>query len=236
MTQSVKEVRSSSPEPSTFDQNELSGQGFLLSRWQRVSTAGLFLGSLVFHLLNFGLIDDHFDRIARGRQIAQYGELPFRDFFDPGYFLTLFSSAAVQILFGDNLLGEALLNVVCFSVGFALTFVLLVRTTWSLSVAAVITALIIAVGSSRFYDYDKVLFYPLGIFLCWRYIDRTASRDLIALALGTVLAFWFRYDNGIFVACAAVVALFVVHWHNRVTFVRRLALYASVVVMASLPF
>ena len=235
MTQSVKEVRSSSPEPSTFDQNELGGQGFLLSRWQRVSTAGLFLGSLVFHLLNFGLVNDHFDRIARGRQIAQYGELPFRDFFDPGYFLTLFSSAAVQILFGDNLLGEALLNVVCFSIGFALTFVLLIRTTRSLLVAAVITALIIAVGS-RFYDYDKVLFYPLGIFLCWRYIDRTASRDLIALALGTVLAFWFRYDNGIFVACPAVVALVVVHWRNRVTFVRRLGLYASVVVMASLPF
>jgi len=205
-----------------------------LTSLQWACAAGLFLASCGFHLLTYGLVNDHFDRIARGRQIAQYGELPFRDFFDPGYFLTLFSSAAVQGLFGDNLLGEALLNVLCFSVGFVLTFVLLIRITRSLPTAAVVTALVIAAGP-RFYDYDKVLFYPLGIFLCWRYIDRTSPRDLIMLALGTAVAFWFRYDNGIYIACAAGVSLLVVHWGSRVTLAQRLGLYGAVVVVASLP-
>ena len=204
-------------------------------RHHGVAASAVFLGSCLFHLLIYGLVDDHFDRISRGRQIAQYGELPFRDFFDPGHFLTLFSSAAVQRVFGDNLLGEALLNVVCFSAGFTLVFLLLSRTARSVPFAMLLTALVVAAGP-RFYDYDKVLFYPLGVFLCWRYIDRPCARGLLALALGTVIAFWFRYDNGIYIACAAGVSLAVVHWDNRITLARRLGLYCGVVVLASLPF
>ena len=214
-------------------QSHSKNHGFALSRQQWLVGAGLFLGACVFHLLSYGLVNDHFDRIARGRQIVQYGEWPFKDFFDPGYFLTLFASATVQFLLGDNLLGEALLNVVCFSIGFTLTFVFLIRTTQSLPWAAVATLLVIAAGP-RYYDYDKVLFYPLGMFLCWRYIDRTSSQNLIALGLVTALAFWFRYDNGIFIAGAAVMALFVMHSRSR-TFARRLSLYAGVVVLGSLP-
>jgi len=195
----------------------------------------VFLSSCLFHLLTYGLIDDHFDRISRGRQIAQYGELPFRDFFDPGFFLTIFSSAAVQRVFGDNLLGEALLNIVCFSVGFTLVFLLLTRTARSIPFAMFVTALVVAT-EPRFYDYDKVLFYPLGVFLCWRYIDRPCPRDLIALGLGTAIAFWFRYDNGLYIACAAGVSLAVVHWDNRITLVRRLGLYSGIVVLVSVPF
>ena len=52
-------------------------------------------------------------RLARARQIAMYGDVPFRDFFDPGYFLTLYASAFVERALGDNLLGEMLLNVGC---------------------------------------------------------------------------------------------------------------------------
>ena len=214
-------------------QSQPESCGFALSRLQWLSGAVLFVGSCVFHLLSYGLVDDHFDRIARGRQIVQYGEWPFKDFFDPGYFLTLFASATAQFLFGDNLLGEALLNVVCLSIGFTLTFVVLIRTMQSLPLAAVVT-LLVMVSGPRFYDYDKVLFYPLGVFLCWRYIDRMSSQNLIALGLATALAFWFRYDNGIFIAGAAVVALFVMHFRSR-TFARRLVLYAGVVVLASLP-
>ena len=211
------------------------GQVSGLSRAHWLCATGLFLASSVYHLASYTNLNDHFDRISRGRQIAQYGELPFRDFFDPGYFLTLLSSATVQRLFGDNLLGEALLNVTCFSIGFTLTFLLLVRLTRSLPIAILVTALVIAAGP-RFYDYDKVLFYPLGIFLCWRYIDRTAARDLVLFALGTAVAFWFRYDNGIYIACAGGVALLVVHWDDRAAFAQRLALYGTVIVLASLPF
>lgn len=223
-----------SSRPLESRQTQSDDQVFVFSRSHRVVAAGLFLFSLIFNLLNYGLVDDHFDRISRGRQIAKYGELPFKDFFDPGYFLTLFSSAGVQTLFGDSLVGEALLNGVGFSVGFALTFLMLVRTTTSLPVAGVVTVLVMLAGP-RFYDYDKVLFYPLGVFLCWRYFDRTSVWNLVTLALATTCAFWFRYDNGIFIACGTAVGLFVVHWRSRVTFACRLALYAVVIVVMSLP-
>ena len=59
-----------------------------------------------FALATIALTNDHFGRISPARQIAQYGELPFRDFLDPGYFLTEFSSAALLRIFGDTLLGE----------------------------------------------------------------------------------------------------------------------------------
>ena len=93
---------------------ELQDHALELRGMHWVAAAGVFSVSCVLHLQTYGFINDQFDRISRGRQIVQYNELPFRDFFDPGYFLTLFTSAAVQVLFGDNLLGEALLNVGCF--------------------------------------------------------------------------------------------------------------------------
>ena len=47
----------------------------------------------VFTLATYTFSDDHFGRISPARQIARYGELPFRDYFDPGYVLTELSSA-----------------------------------------------------------------------------------------------------------------------------------------------
>src|SRR5262245_53925869 len=81
-----------------------------LSTRHRLMLCCVWAAAFVFSVSSYTLLNDHFDRISRARQIAQYGELPFRDFLDPGYFATEFSSAALQILLGDNLLGEMLLN------------------------------------------------------------------------------------------------------------------------------
>ncbi|HEU4693106.1 MAG TPA: hypothetical protein VFS23_32310, partial [Vicinamibacterales bacterium] len=61
----------------------------------------IWLAAFCFSFLTLEFVNDHFGRISPGRQIARYGELPFSDFLDPGYFLTELSSAAVQRLFGD---------------------------------------------------------------------------------------------------------------------------------------
>ena len=156
---------------------------------QPVWVISFFLVSCVFHLQTFSLTDDHFDRISRAHQIAQYGELPYRDFFDPGYFLTLFSSAAAQSVFGGVLLGEAVIAILGLSLGFSLTLLLLVQVTRSWPLAVLITGTVVF-AAPRFYDYDKVLFYSLGIFLCWRYIERTSLKNLALLGLGTAAAFW----------------------------------------------
>ena len=89
-----------------------------LSTWgERASYGAFALAAVDFCLRSLDLRNDQFGRISPGRQILTLGELPFRDFLDPGYFLTEFSSAAVQWLLGQNLLGELLLNALLIAAG-----------------------------------------------------------------------------------------------------------------------
>ena len=147
--------------------------------------------SLFFSLATYAFSNDHFGRISPGRQIARYGELPFRDFLDPGYFLTELASAAVQRVFGDNLLGEMLLTSSCVAAGAVIILWLVRRATGSLWLA-VVTAGLAVLTFRRPYDYDKFLFYPLGLLACWRYADRRRGRDLVVLAAVSVVAGLFR--------------------------------------------
>ena len=99
------------------------------SRRVRVIGALLWLGAFWLSLVTFAFTNDHFGRISPARQIAVYGELPFRDYFDPGYFLTELSTAGLMYLFGDNLLGEALLTTSFIATGTLLVFLLAHRLT-----------------------------------------------------------------------------------------------------------
>lgn len=169
-----------------------------------------FVAIFAFRLLSFNFTDDHFDRISRGRQILVWGDVPFQDFFDPGFFLTLYSSAAVQALFGYNLLGETLLTTICIAAGFTLALVLAQRISHSWAIAAAVT--LVAVGTMpRLYNYDKVLFLPLGLLLCWRYIDQPTWRRLSTLGVAIAVAGMYRPDNGVYVAIAALVAIAATH-------------------------
>src|SRR5262245_11886205 len=171
----------------------------------RLSCAGLGLGTFFFSLSTIILLDDHFGRISPGRQIAQFGDLPFRDYLDPGYFLTEFSSAAVQWAFGDNLLGEALLASAFIAIGTVLVFALARRASAS-SITALVAALLALLLFPRAYDYDKVLFLPLGVLLVWRYAEAPTNSRTWTLAAGVVAGSLYRYDTGVFIAGSAVVA------------------------------
>jgi hypothetical protein len=216
------------PEP------EVSG-GASGARGQRWLAALFGLAAFVFALATVSFTNDHFHRISSARQIAVYGEFPFRDFLDPGYFLTEFTSAALQRLLGDNLLGEWLLTS-AFIAGGAVTVLLLARRlsdSWSIALAVATLALL---SLPRTYDYDKVLFYPLGLLLCWRYIDDRRPRNLWILATGIVVSALFRYDTGVYLSCAAVTAIAIVHARDWRTAVNRVALFAAAVVCLALPY
>ena len=73
-----------------------------------------------------------------------------------------------------------------------------------LAVAAGVATLL---AVPRAYDYDKALLYPLGLLVIWRYVERRDWRRMIALAAVIVVAGLYRYDNGIYVAAAALVAV-----------------------------
>lgn len=173
--------------------------------------------------------NDHFARISPARQIARFGELPARDFLEPGYVLTEFASAAVQLIFGDNLLGEILLTASCIATGAVLTIALAGRFAPS-RVSMLLIGIAVVLSQPRAYDFDKFFFYPLGILLCWRYAERPVPGRLWLLAACAVVAGMFRYDNGVFVFIAGLVAIVTSQW--RVT--PRLRRHVGVFCLASL--
>jgi hypothetical protein len=196
---------------------------------------GVGLAALFFSLATMALTNDQFGRISPARQIARYGELPYRDFLDPGYILTEFSSAALLRVFGDTLLGEWLFTSLFMATGTVVVFVLAWRVSQS-SLIALTAAAIALLSLPRAYDYDKVLFYPLGVALCWRYADRRDRRVLWMLAAGLVLSALFRYDTGVYIGCAALTVIGITHAGDWITVVRRSALLVIAVTCLSLPF
>ena len=199
-----------------------------------MAAALLWVCSFLFSLATLDLLNDHFHRISSARQIAVYGDLPFRDFLDPGFFMTELASAALQRLLGDNLLGEALLVTAFFATGTVLVFLLVRRLSQSV-VLAIVAAVAALACAPRAYDFDKVLFYPLGLLLCWRYAERPGIGRLGTLAAGAVAGGLFRYDTGVYITAAAVVTLGVVHVPDWKATFRRAAALACLIVVCLTP-
>ena len=205
-------------------------------RFKTLSAFVLFwIVALVFCLGTLNLVDDHFGRISPGSEILVFGELPFRDFLDPGYFLTEFSSAAMQWLFGRSLVGELLLNALCIATGCLLVSVLTRRVTGSLA-GALATGALALLALPRAYDYDKVLFYPLGIWAGWRWLAQPRTGRLTVLAVTLVTAGLYRYDNGAFLLVATIAAVAVVWWDDHRQLLKRVgSLVLAVAVVSALP-
>jgi hypothetical protein len=201
----------------------------------RMAVAGFASLALALCLGTYEISNDHFDRIARGRQIRVHGELPFVDFFDPGYPATAYSSAAAQWLSGGALIGEMALNTAFMTIGTTIVFVLALRASRSYAIA-LLAALLSVLAIPRSYDFDKVLFYPLGLLLIWRYVRRRTIVDLGGLAVLVVVAASFRYDNGVYIWCAAVAALVALHVHEHRVLAHRLAWLGGLTVVCSIPF
>ena len=185
-------------------------------------------------LFRVHFLNDHFDRISRGRQILAHGDVPFADFRDPGYFLTLYVSAAAQAATGGGLLGEALVSSGAIATASALTFVLAQSASGSWIVALAAAALTVVVAP-RYYDYDKALFYTLGVALCWRFVDSPTHGRLAAAGFATGVAALFRYDNGLFLFVASVAAIFVRLFATPSRLVPALAMYIAAMTAAVLP-
>lgn len=196
--------------------------------------AAVWLALFSLLLLRVGFLNDHFDRISRGRQILAYSETPFADFRDPGYFLTLYVSAAAQWLTGGGLLGEAIVTSAAIATAGALAFLLASSASGSLAVG-LLAPLLMLIVPPRYYDYDKVVFYMAGLAACWRYLDVPTRKRLVVAAVVTALAALFRYDNGLYVFVACVTAIAIRRARDRASLASELLFYSGVVVLAALP-
>jgi hypothetical protein len=152
-----------------------------------------------------GFSNDEFGYLARARQI-QAGEVPFRDFNDPGWFLTDYAAAAAQSLGGYNLRSEAVLTIGMLAAGAALTFLLARRAAGSIVAALVAVAIHIAL-SPRHYNYPKIVLVAAGLALAWAYLDRPTTPRIAAFGALVGVAFLFRHDNLLYLGVLSLVAV-----------------------------
>jgi hypothetical protein len=194
----------------------------------------VFGAAAMVRWLTVAFTNDHFVHLSRGRQIL-YGDLPVRDFFDPGLFLQYYASAAALLVAGNNLVGEAVLTVALVALGIALTFFLAVRASgsWVLGAVAGLTAFS---TFPRLYNYPKVFLYVLALACMWKYIERPTVWRTLVLAAVTAAAFLFRHDHGLYIGVCIAALLVFTHRQEPRSVVRSLAWYSGGLVALVLPF
>jgi hypothetical protein len=155
--------------------------------------------------------DDHYLLWAATSLLK--GDRPFRDFVELGAPLYWAMSALAQAITGHRVIGEVALGTTLVAFAFAISFHLAWRASRSLAVAAGLTALALLVVTQReLYSYTKIFIYPLGLWLCWRYIDRPTLLRAGVLAFGVAVAFGYRHDHGAYVGVGAAAASLAAHW------------------------
>ncbi len=202
-------------------------------RASRLIPAALWVGTFLFSVVTVAILNDHFGRISAARQIAVYNELPFRDFLDPGYFMTELATASLLWLLGDNLIGEVLLTTAAIATGTLLVFLLARRMV---PVAPALAAAVMALlAAPRAYDYDKVLFYPLGVLACWRYAEQPTTRRLSVIAAVAVAAGLFRYDSAVYIGAMAIFTIAIVHAGAWKTLAARTVMLGAITALLAAP-
>jgi hypothetical protein len=149
-----------------------------------------------------GLSVDHFFYLARGWRLLA-GELPDRDFVDPGAPLTFLVSAAAQLLLGRGAWSEVVVSATGLALGITLTCWLAVRVSGSLWAGLFCGVLPLALNP-RLFSYPGVLVYSLAIWGLLSYAERPHWRRHAYLALGTTAGFLFRHDIGLLVGLATL--------------------------------
>ena len=142
------------------------------------------------------------------------GDLPFRDFVDVGDPLYWGMSAVAQYLTGYRVVGEVVLGTSLIAFAVALSFHLVRQASGSMAIASILATLaLILITGTELYSYPKIFVYPLGLWLCWRYIDKPTLVRALVLAAGVVIAWGYRHDHGVYVGVGAAAAVLATHWN-----------------------
>ena len=179
--------------------------------------------------------NDHFVHLARAQQLL-LGDLPIRDFVDPGFPLMYFVSAAAWVLWGGTPGTELFLVAGAYALAAALTFLVAHRLSGSIIVATA-AALLEVMITPRTYNYPKILVYVAAAYGILAVAESPSRRRVLLLAALTALAFLFRHDHGLYVGLAGAGAVGLAAsasgWRAGV---RRLALFVAAAVAFVAPW
>lgn len=185
------------------------------------SVAGKSLGRLValatlvsalaiftfgYRFLSLELTNDDYLFFALGRQIQHFGDWPVRDLAEEGDPLHNVVSAGLQAVFGYRIAGEVFFDLAMLSIAAGLTFLLAAAVSGSMTIGVAVTVLAVLIAP-RLYDYPKALTLAVGLWLCFRYIERPSRGRAILMGIATGVAFLFRHDLGAYLGLAALTVL-----------------------------
>ena len=193
----------------------------------------VFAGAFLVRMLEFAFHNDHFEFLSVATEIL-HGAVPGIDYFDPSRPLQQYLSAA-GLLFGHQLLAEALFCVAVLSIAAAVVFLLGLELTGAMSLGLLASTFVVAM-LPRLYSYPKIIVPALGLLACWRYIDRPSFGRLAAVSLITAVAFYLRFDYGALLGLAVAAALMVRHWQQWRSLFTAALQYGAVVVLLCAPY
>lgn len=171
-----------------------------------LAAAAAFVVTALLRFASFvGLPNDHFLYLAPAQQML-LGELPSRDFVDPGTPLMYAASAVAQLVAGPPHFAEMLLVSIAFGLAAALTVYAAFRASGLLAIAVLVTAVEVALFP-RTYHYPKLLMYAAAVLAMWRYVAAPSMSRAAALAGCVVVAFLFRHDHGVYLGAAGLAAV-----------------------------
>jgi hypothetical protein len=203
-------------------------------RWS-LALAGLTaLIAFVFRVLTLhGLPNDHFMHLAWAQQLLA-GELPGRDFVEPGMPLMILASAAVQYLWNVPF-SEVILTAALLGIAAGATYWVTERLTSS-RVAGVAAAMLGTALQPRLYSYPKILLPAVLLLLLYRYTQKPSRAGLAALAIWTAAAVLLRHDLGADVFIVITIVLLLFHWPDRRTIAASVSRYAVILAFVLLPY
>ena len=179
------------------------------------------------------LSNDHYMHLAWAQQ-ALFGDLPGRDFVDPGMPLMYTLSAFVQWMSAGPF-SEAVLSCVLLAVASAVIFI--VAADLANSVAVGLVAALFAIAFfPRLYSYPKLLVPAVALLLIQQYVRRPSRRGVALLATWTAIAVLLRHDLGVYAAAGIGIGLVWTHWGARRHALRALIEYVVAVVVAMIPY
>ena len=152
------------------------------------------------------IYDTNFYSLWEATALLQ-GDHPYRDFYEWGVLLQAIVSAITQWLSGYRLIGEFGVQWLFIIAGVTIAFALGLRVSRSIVASAgMLVVTLILLAATPTFHYPKLFFYPLGIWIAWRYVDDPTPWRAAAFGLATAAAFLFRHDHGVYLGVAAVLA------------------------------
>lgn len=136
------------------------------------------------------------------------GDRPGVDFFWWGTPLESYLAAAAQLAAGHRLIGEFARQWLFIIAGVVVAFHLGLRLSGSTrATAAVLVPTLMVLANTPTYHASKLFFFPLFMWMAWKYLDQPSAGRASILGAATAVAFLSRHDYGIYLGLGSGLAL-----------------------------